>query len=485
MAIDKMYEWLNEILLTCRKCFSREATFRWFVVIVFGLMIREDHLGVTSIIRGLDLDPQWYETMLHFFRSSGWSLEGLTTWWTLVVSNWGGLFLEQDMPILVGDGVKQGKEGRKMPCVKRLHQESETVSKPSYIFGHMSGAINVLVGNADKLFCVPLSIRIHNGDALIKQWTGDSQGNESHVVRIIRQACAATHILKRKSILLLDRYYLSVPALTTLLDEVTRAGKPLLSMVMRAKKNPKVYEEPIRNKRGRPRKKGIQVNIQDLFVSQIHEFTEATVTLYGKEERVRYYRRDLLWGNKLYQKLQFVLVLKGDVRAIFASTDLTLTPEQILRLYGYRFKIECSFREFKQVIAGFAYHFWSFSMPRLNRYAKSGYDPLETVTNEEDQERIVRAFNAIQGFVMVATVAFGLLQICSLRFAGEITAPKFRWLRSRSNEIPSEATTAHFMRKSIFRVLTSRLDLPIMRFIHNRQIPFSPDAGNAMEDVGA
>ena len=479
MAMRKMYDFLNEQLMTFRKSFSREATFKWFVVIVLGLMIRQDHLGVTSIIRELDLNPSWYETMLHFFRSSAWKLEDVTSWWIQVVGKHGGLFMENNMPILVGDGVKQSKEARRMPCVKRLHQESETVSKATYIFGHMFGAIGVLVGSVNKLFCVPLSIRIHDGDAQIKQWIGDGKGNESHVVRIIREACAAAKTLRRKSILLLDRYYLSVPALTALLSEETSAGKPLLSVVMRAKRNPKAYEDPIPNKRGRPRKKGTAVKIADLFVSRSHEFIEAVVTMYGKQESVRYYSRDLLWGKTLYQKLRFVLVEQGDTRSIFVSTDLTLTPEQILKLYGYRFKIECSFREFKQVIAGFAYRFWSFSMPRLNRFAKSGYDPLETVTSEGDKKRITSAFNAIQGFVMVALIAFGLLQICAVRFADEINAPKFRWLRSRTNEAPSEATTAHFMRKTIFRTIVFRQDLPIMHFIYGRQLTIPADTASS------
>lgn len=466
-----MYEWLNEVLKTSRKSFSREATFRWFVVIVLGLMIRQDHLGVTSIIRELEIDPRWYETMLHFFRSNAWNLESLTKWWIQVVACYGGLFSENGMPILVGDGVKQGKEARKMPCVKRLHQESETVSKASYIFGHMFGAIGVLVGNAGKLFCVPLSMRIHDGDAQIKRWNGQTNGGESHVVRIIREASAAAKTLCRKSILLLDRYYLSVPALSTLLDEETLAGKPLLSLVMRAKSNPAAYEEPLRkHKLGRPPLKGDKVKVKDLFTTRIQMFKEAVVTMYGKDESVLYYCCDLLWGQKLYQKLRFVLVLQGETRSIFVSTDLTLTPEQILRLYGYRFKIECSFREFKQVIAGFAYRFWSFSMPRLNRFSKSGYDPLESVTTDTDKKRITNAFNAIQGFVIVATVAFGLLQLCALRFALEINAPNFRWLRSRTNQTPSEATTAHFMGKTIFRMIVFRLDLPILRFIRERQL---------------
>ena len=469
MAIQKMYDWLNEKLMEFRNCFTREATFKWFVIIVIGMMVRQDHLGVTSIIRGLDISPVWYETMLHFFRSSAWNLGSITQLWIQTVANSGWLFLEGDMPILVGDGVKGSKEARRMPCVKRLHQESETVSKSPYIFGHMFGAIGILVGSTKKLFCVPLSIRIHDGDAQIKQWNDDESGGESHVVRTIRQACSVAKILGRKSILLLDRYYLSVPALITILDEEIRAGKPLLSVVMRAKRNPAAYLDPIPNRRGRPRKKGQKVKVKDLFETCLHEFKGAVVTLYGKNETVRYYCCDLLWGQKLYRKLRFVLVLQGDKQSIFVSTDLSMSPEAILRLYGYRFKIECSFREFKQVIAGFAYRFWSKTMPRLNRFAKKGYDPLATVTDADEKKCIINAFNAIEGFVMVASIAFGLLQICALCFSREINAPNFRWLRSRTNDTPSEATTAHFMGKSIFRMIASRRDLSIMQFIYDRQ----------------
>ena len=120
-------------------------------------------------------------------------------------------------------------------------------------------------------------------------------------------------------------------------------------------------------------------------------------------------------------------------------------------------------------------------MPRLNRFSKSGYDPLEHVTDERDMQRIVSAFNAIENFVMMAVIAFGLLQICALRFSSEINASKFRWLRTRSNVIPSEATTSHFMGKTLFRMFAFRPDLPIIRFILLRQKPLS-DVTHDYED---
>jgi hypothetical protein len=43
-------------------------------------------------------------------------------------------------------GIKVGKEGNKMPGVKRLHQESADVSKAEWIRGHYFGALGLLLG---------------------------------------------------------------------------------------------------------------------------------------------------------------------------------------------------------------------------------------------------------------------------------------------------------------------------------------------------
>ena len=50
--------------------------------------------------------------------------------------------------VLVGDGVKVSKEARYMPGVKKMVQESEDSSKGEFIFGHMFGALGVLLGDA-------------------------------------------------------------------------------------------------------------------------------------------------------------------------------------------------------------------------------------------------------------------------------------------------------------------------------------------------
>ena len=90
------------------------------------------------------------------------------------------------------------------------------------------------------------------------------------------------------------------------------------------------------------------------------------------KKSIRYYSIDLLWGQRLYQELRFVLVEMDGIQSILASTSLALEPLAIIRLYSYRFRTECSFRELKQQTGAFCYRFWSKHMPRLSYYQKKG-----------------------------------------------------------------------------------------------------------------
>jgi hypothetical protein len=47
-----------------RPAFSHVATFMWFATVVFGMIVRSDALGVTSIVRGLNLRPKCYSSIM-------------------------------------------------------------------------------------------------------------------------------------------------------------------------------------------------------------------------------------------------------------------------------------------------------------------------------------------------------------------------------------------------------------------------------------
>ena len=86
-------------------------------------MLRSDKLGVTSVIRDLALKPDCYLSMLHFFRASSWSADFIRQCWFRTVLRFAPLYQEGSFHVLIGDGVKQSKEGRRIPEVKKLCQE--------------------------------------------------------------------------------------------------------------------------------------------------------------------------------------------------------------------------------------------------------------------------------------------------------------------------------------------------------------------------
>jgi hypothetical protein len=79
---------ISLILLKFSQCFSRQAAFNWFVIVIMGFILRLDHHGVTSIIRWLGIKPSLYTALLSFFRASSWDLKVIQQrWWEIVLSH--------------------------------------------------------------------------------------------------------------------------------------------------------------------------------------------------------------------------------------------------------------------------------------------------------------------------------------------------------------------------------------------------------------
>jgi len=158
-----MWNRVQLILSEFRPCFSRRAAFCWFQIIVCGFIVRLDHLGVSSFVRWLFLSPDCYELMLRFFRADSWELESLLHRWAALCVKLFPSVEFNGRKLIIGDTTKAGKEAKKMPGVKTLHQESENNGKPEYIRGHHFGFVGLLVGSLTRSFCVPLQGELQEG----------------------------------------------------------------------------------------------------------------------------------------------------------------------------------------------------------------------------------------------------------------------------------------------------------------------------------
>ena len=153
-----------------------------------------------------------------------------------------------------------------MVGVKKHAQESQTQSKPEMIHGHLWGNVSILIGTAEKLACLPLSTRIHDGLQAMAEWGGVDISSESHIVQIMHNTCEAATAFARHAYLLADRYFLTIPALR-ILNEYNRTSPSRIDLITKAKKNITAYEEPKRtnHKRGRPRLKGNRIKLNSFF----------------------------------------------------------------------------------------------------------------------------------------------------------------------------------------------------------------------------
>ena len=231
--MKKIWAYIDDILQGFRSCFSREASFRWFLIVVVGFIVRSDHYGVTSIVRELCLDPAKYTSLIHFFRSTSWHLEEIIYTWVEKVISTGMVSRLHGRPVLIGDGTNHSREGSRIPSAKKIHQGSDNSGKPEYIRGYMFGGLGVLIGEAARSFCLPLSMLIHTGNKEILKWKGAEYENDSHVERLVRSACDIAAAFKEETCwLLMDSYYLSMNALNVINDMRDIIAGKLVEMIV-------------------------------------------------------------------------------------------------------------------------------------------------------------------------------------------------------------------------------------------------------------
>jgi len=411
---------------------------------LMGLCCRSDRAGVTSYVRVLSLGGQAYHRFLHMFHSTGLDLDRLTACWLRLCLMLFQPMLAGSRLVCLADGIKAPKEGKKMPAVKMLHQESASNSKPEYIMGHSFQAISMLVqGASGHVAAVPLTARIHEGLIF------SNRDARTLLDKLAMLLFMIANVLERKVLLVADAYYASGKFISQLLAN----GHQL---VTRAKSNAVAYRPvpaPAQRRRGRPRFYGEKVRLKELAQEEA-AFTSAPSPVYGEDNVTLSYRcLDLIW-RPAARIVRFVIVRHPMRGTIFLlSTDLTLAPLEILQLYGYRFRIELGFRQAVHVLGAYAYHFWMWGMKPLRR--GDGNQHLHR-TSDAYRAAVLRKMRAFHLHVQLGCIAQGLLQHLAINHTAEVWRCFRSWLRTMNPLLPpSELVTAHALRTDISAFFSS------------------------------
>ena len=440
-----------------RPACARAATFRWMALVLLGLSIRSDLAGVTSFVRAGGLLPATYRRLLHLFHTPAVRLPQLTELWVRLAMRIFTPLRVGGRPVFVADGLKVAKEGRKMPAVKRLHQESADNSKPEFISGHSFQALGLLVqGPLGQVFAVPLLSRIHEGLVF------SNRDQRSLLDKLVQMFLPVASLLTDPALLVADAYYASRKVILPLLEADHH-------LVTRVRRNTVAWHPPApasKRQRGRPRLYAEKVRLADLWKDK-QRFTSAPSPVYGEANiALRYYSLDLLW-RPVGRLVRFVLVdhpLRG--RIILMTTDMSLSPLEVISVYGYRFKIEVSFKQAIHTLGTYAYHFWMLDM--IPRARRSGDQYLHR--KSDDYRRLVRRkMDAYHRYVLLGCIAQGLLQHLSLRFRRQVWDHfmSHSWMRTmRPSQPPSEAVVAHALRVTLPDfLLNSTDDAPLKLFL--------------------
>lgn len=444
MSAKDLFLRLDQLILQLRPSFKRYATFQWFYLFVWSFLLRLDTRGVTSCLNALGLSEDHYHNALHFFRSSALDDDELARAWHRLLRDHPEVHRLHDRPVHICDDIKVPKAGRRMPAVKKLHQESENNDKPPWIQGHFFGAVGILLGKPGAMYHLPLRYQIHDGITDCTQ--------EEVITSVIRMVKLVTGVVLGPAFLIADAFFANEPFLAgctaSLIDVITRAR--CSTVAYRPLPPP-----PEQRKRGRPRMWGERVKLADQF-NEKDGWTEEELRLYDGPKKVRWKTLDLHWYSHTRQ-IRFVLVVIDErCKAILLSTDRSLTGAEIIEAYSWRFRIETQFRAMHQTMDAFGYHFWTKAMERQPRW--SGNLDIGKL-DQKAREKVKATVAASERFVNVAGISLGLLQILSLEMSTMVWEQFPGWLRTvPMNKLASELVVRLTLQHHAQGILLGRTD---------------------------
>ena len=441
----ELYERLEQILAELRPAFRREAAYHWFIVLMWGVLLCHQAPAVTSYLNALGLGERCYEQALHWFHSSAFSIDEVCGRWGDWLASHSCAHRLRGQRVYVGDGIKVGKEGRKMPGVKGMHQESEDVSKPEWLRGHYFSALALLLSREKAMFAAPVLFKLHDGLGAVAE---EPQGT---LVTKMAQLCVA--LMPKDSYAVLDAYYASRKVLVPF-------RKARLHLISRVRSSTVAYAEfcPLPGKRppGRPRKWGDSVKLQDLFAPP-DDCESAKVWLYGQLQTVAFQCFQFHWDDPKSLVLFVLTQLPNGKRIILLSSDLNLTGAEVIQAYGWRFKIELTFRTLLQLLGGFSYRFWLKAMSPTKRWPQ----PLELPEHSPElfKKQVLAKVEAFERFVNLNAIALGLLQVLALEMKQSVWSHFPVWFRT----LPSHG----YPTEQVVRISLQHLQLAVLA--HSRQ----------------
>lgn len=274
--------------------------------------------------------------------------------------------------------------------------------------GHSCQAVALLVGACASFFAVPLACRIHEGLVFSNR---DKRTLLDKMILLIKGLNMPSSFY-----FVADAYYCA----RTIIHGLMNDGNHLVS---RLKINASAYLplEPIEGsrRRGRPKVYGNKIKINSYFKDE-EAFETIQSPVYGETGvTIRYRAIKLLWRRAGIVALYVLVIHPNHGRIMLLATDLNLSPIEVIKLYGLRYKIELSFKQALRVVGVYTYHFWMMSMDKISR--RSGKQYLHHKPADY-REAIVRKMGAYHRHIQLGLI------VIKVKMAGNQAEDKYVYL---------------------------------------------------------
>ena len=350
-----------ELLLSFAPVFSQPSFANFLTMLTGRVFCLGRHTVTGLIVAGGAIEKKHFSAYHRFFSRAVWNLDPLGR----VILGLALRFVPKDTVILLGvDDTLGRKTGRHIRGAGMHHDPlRSTPGRPVFSFAHSWVVLSIIVPLPfikHRSFAIPILLRLYRKKTKKRKpgrpkgerkSTGDATPDEYRT-----RPELAVEMLEIVAEWLNGRGFRVVGDSEYSGKSVSRELPANADLVGRMVMNAALYDEPSAPKpgrSGRPRKKGERLaNPAELAKSRSVKWTKTRVDIYGKSVRVWFKSVRALWYNSAGARLLNVVVVRdpsGKRRDdCFFSTDLSMTPTEIIETISKRWSLEVTFRDAKQ-----------------------------------------------------------------------------------------------------------------------------------------
>jgi DDE superfamily endonuclease len=325
---------LRRLLDAFAGCFTT-PTFEVFHAMVVGLIAQTGQRTVCGMLTGAGLATTWSHHRAHrFFSTARWQIDQIA----LIVLDLVLTHLVDDQAdvLLAVDDTAHRRRGRKVHGAGWIHDGSAP-GRNKLTFGHRWVVVGVIVRVSfmSRPLCLPV---------LCRRWRGKGTASTLELAHQMVTAIAARVPGRRVHVVADAAYH----------GKGLRDLPTAVTWTTRLPRNAVLYHRPPKptGKRGRPRLKGDRIGVPAQVAAEALWQT-LTVARYGRSDTVRIAVIDCLWyGVFGPNPVRMVLVRDRETGPMLAliTTDLTITPADLVTRYAARWAIEVTFFDTRQTL---------------------------------------------------------------------------------------------------------------------------------------